>query len=71
MQIDTSSWGWPQWVMLCLLFLSFVVSATQHGKERLETSGERKGKPELYNGFIALARCALWLFLLTYGGFFA
>lgn len=67
----TASWGWPQWTLLILLFLSFAIKASQHGKEKLETVGERKGLPERYNGFLAIGAFALWMFILIAGGFFA
>lgn len=67
MNIDTSGWGWPQWTVLILLFLQLALTAGQHGKPRLDPNGD----PEKYNGFIALTRFAMLLFLLIAGGFYA
>jgi hypothetical protein len=70
MIIETASWGWPQWTLLILMFLGFIYHAGQHGNERLETAGVRKGQPERYNAFMKLASSALLLFILIAGGFF-
>ncbi|MDX5984683.1 hypothetical protein [Sphingomonas echinoides] len=56
---DPSHWAWPQWTMAIMLFLWLLVSASSHGKPR-----------EPYNGFTAIVRFALSVFLLSYGGFF-
>lgn len=53
--------GWAQWTVLVLMILRFGIGATQHGKDR---------KPEKYNGFAYLFHFGLWMFLLTFGGFF-
>lgn len=66
----TTNWLWPQWTMAILLFVGFLITASKHGQERLETSGERKGKPERYSGFMAIARAVLWVSILVCGGFF-
>lgn len=67
----TASWGWPQWMLSALLFLSFLTVAAQHGKPMVETTGDGKGEPKTYNAFMAIARFALWIFILIAGGFFA
>ena len=68
---DTSVWAWPQWTILVLLFLGFLITASQHGRPRVQLSGPDKGKPEEYNGFTSIARFALWMFVLVAGGFFS
>lgn len=67
----TAGWGWPQWTLLTLLFLGFVLTVSQHGRPRLQNSGPNKGLAEEHNAFHALARFALWMFILVAGGFFA
>jgi hypothetical protein len=67
MNIDTGGWGWPQWTVLILMFLSLGVHASLHNKPKLDEDGN----PQKYNGFIALTRFALLLFLLIAGGFYA
>ena len=59
MTISTTFWAWPQWTALVLLCLSFLLSAASHGKPQ---------KP--FNAFGGIFRLALWLFILTAGGFF-
>lgn len=66
----TANWLWPQWVMASMLFLGFAITSAQHGKQRLQAAGDEKGKPERYNGFVALGRVGLWVFILVAGGFF-
>jgi hypothetical protein len=66
----TAHWGWPQWTLAIMLLLSFIYASARHGEERLETSGERKGKPERYSGFVALTRTVIWVGILICGGFF-
>lgn len=66
----THAWAWPQWTAVTLMFLGFLMVAAQHGKPRVQTSGEDKGKPFTYNAFVALARLALWVSILICGGFF-
>jgi len=70
MIIETANWGWPQWAYLTLIFLSFALVATAHGRDRLETTGDRKGEPQRYNAFEKLGSSALVLFILIAGGFF-
>lgn len=67
----TATWFWPQWTVVALLFVGFAMNATRHGKPRLVEYGADKGKPEARDGFTALARVAIWLFVLIAGGFFA
>ena len=67
----TASWDWPQWAIVVFIFVRFAYVSACHGNERLETSGERKGKPERYNAFAALSSSVLWLSVLICGGFFA
>lgn len=59
---DPGSWNWPQWVAMVLLFVNFAGTASLHGRDKPE---------EKYNGFIALSRISLWMFLLVFGGFFS
>jgi hypothetical protein len=67
----TATWGWPQWAILVMMVLSLMIFASKHGDERLETSGERKGKPERYNAFVAIIRFGIIMFILIAGGFFS
>jgi len=67
----TIAWHWPQWTVAVLMFLTVFATCVRHGKPRLEISGDRKGEPELFNGFIGILRAILWIFILTCGGFFA
>ena len=67
----TASWAWPQWTAAILIFLGFVLVSARHGQERVEAHGDRKGQPQRYSGFSALARATLWAFILIAGGFFA
>lgn len=67
----TATWAWPQWAILSLLFVRFVMIASKHGQEKLETLGERKGQPSKYDGFTALGQTFIWAFILIAGGFFA
>lgn len=62
----TANWGWPQWVLLILMFLSLVYHCARHGEERKD-----KGEPEKFSGFVAMTRFALMMFILIAGGFFA
>lgn len=71
MIIETATWGWPQWTILVLWFLGFGLTAMKHGQQRLVETGAHKGEPEKYNGFLALSKVALWMFVLIAGGFFA
>lgn len=67
----TATWGWPQWTLLAVLILSLLYHCHRHGDPRVETQGERKGQPERFNGFVALTRFALLMFVLIAGGFFS
>jgi len=58
---DPSVWGWPQWAVMILMFLGAAVQAAVHGKPRTDS----------FNGFVALTRFSLFMFLLICGGFFA
>lgn len=60
MIIDTSVWGWPQWIVIVLFTLALATHALNHGKERPPYNAP--------TGFIAVA---FWLFLLSAGGFFS
>lgn len=59
--IDPSTWTWPQYTILLLMFISLAIHAVQHGKPQ----------PTGYSFPIKLCNAILWLFLLTFGGFFA
>lgn len=67
MGISTATWGWPQWVALILMSIAFMIQAANHGKPRLDNEKE----PEKYNGFSATFRFAMWVFILSAGGFFS
>lgn len=58
---DPSVWGWPQWTVLILLFSGLAIQAACHGKPRNDS----------FNGFVAVVRFSLFMFLLIFGGFFA
>jgi hypothetical protein len=66
----THNWLWPQWAILFFLAMRFSISASKHGQEKLETTGERKGLPERYNGFMAIGNIVIWIAVLICGGFF-
>lgn len=59
--IDQTVWSWPQFTMLVLMFLALAVTAAQHGKPM----------PHPYSFPMKVCNVILWLFLLTFGGFFA
>jgi hypothetical protein len=65
-----SMWGWPQWAVLFLLFLSLAVHVIRHGTPRIYHSGIRKGEPRRYNVIAAMVRTLVWVTLLKAGGFF-
>lgn len=67
----TANWGWPQWFFAIWMLLSMLVSAMQHGDERLVGAGPRKGQPERYNFHVSTVKLAMFLFVLIAGGFFA
>lgn len=52
--------GLPQIIYLGLLFMSLIVFAAKHGKERTDT----------YSFPSALIGCLIYLILLVWGGFF-
>ena len=66
----TSNWDWPQWTILIMLFLSLTIAAANHGKQKLQSTGDEKGQPERHNGLLASIRFGLWVFILICGGFF-
>jgi hypothetical protein len=66
----TAQWGWPQWMLIVWMFLSFMVEAVQHGTPRLQTAGVHKGEPFDHNGFVALGKMGFIIFILIAGGFF-
>lgn len=55
-------WSWAQWTALILMLLRFAITAALHGQDK---------KPEKWNGFVGLFGFGLWIFILTFGGFFA
>lgn len=69
MFIDTSSWGWPQWVVIVFLLLDMAMHAANHGKPRLDP--QDKTQPQKYNGFVGFTRLGIFAFFLAAGGFFA
>lgn len=58
----TESWQWPQWVAAAWMILKLCLGAVMHGKPRTEQN---------ISFPISLVQCALILFLLIPGGFFA
>lgn len=64
-----ANWGWPQWIVLIMLFLALVIQCGNNGKDRVFWSGPDKGKPERYNATLGFLRFILWTFLLVAGGF--
>lgn len=67
----TATWGWPQWFIVIWLFLRLGVAATYHGRDKIVSSGERKGLPERYSFPTSLMASGLLVFALIAGGFFA
>lgn len=67
----TTTWHWPQRAFVFWLFAGMMMAANNHGKERRETSGPNKGEVEKHNAFVVMMRCALIVFFLICGGFFA
>lgn len=67
----TQSWHWPQWAIVALIALRFVLVTTKHGQQKLEVTGPNKGQPERYNGFAAIFSSVVWFAILICGGFFA
>jgi hypothetical protein len=60
MTIDTSFWGWPQYIVIVLLFLPVLVSGGTHGTTQVYKA----------NAWYAAARFAVLMFMLAAGGFF-
>lgn len=60
MIIDTSNWGWPQWLYLSLMLVGLIVHAYMNGKPRV-------GKYEFGPHLVAVL---ISIFILTKGGFF-
>lgn len=58
---DPNVWGWPQWTVLILMFVGLAIQTAFHGKPRTDN----------FNGFGAIVRFSLFMFLLIFGGFFA
>ena len=63
--------GWPQGLFLAWMFVALGVAAATNGQQKLETTGERKGLPELHSFPLALVWVAMLLTLLYLGGFFS
>ena len=59
--IDAVAWAWPQFTLLAFLFIHLGLHAANSGKPY----------PHPSSFPMAFCRIALWLFLLTFGGFFA
>lgn len=59
--IEPTAWEWPQYTLMALMFLGLVVTAAEHGKPN----------PHNYSFPMKFCQVGLWLFLLTFGGFFA
>lgn len=53
--------GWPQWIVLLILLLSFTVNAVKHGHEKPASR---------YDVMDATVAVLVWLVLLQWGGFF-
>ena len=66
----TMHWLWPQWAFVVWIFISLMLDADRHGKEKRHPAGPEKGEVQRYNFGGSLMRAALWLFLLIAGGFF-
>lgn len=58
--MDMTSWGWPQYTILVLMFINILLQSVNHGE----------GMNLKYNGFVGICRFMLWTFLLYCGGFF-
>lgn len=67
----TATWGWPQWTIVIIFLLRMSMASALHGRERRETSGERKGDVERYNAFSTLIGTFVIVAVLICGGFFA
>ncbi len=61
MIIDTTSWGWPQWVWLALMLANIAMGAALHGKPRTGN----------YSIGTAIVGAFIGLFIVISGGFFS
>lgn len=59
--IDPTAWHWPQFTLLAMFFIATAIHAHKHGKPQEQP----------YSFPMAICRAALWLFVITLGGFFA
>jgi len=66
----TANWLWPQWTMAIIIIVRLIIFSSAHGKERVETTGERKGRPQRYSAFAAFINAGLLISILICGGFF-
>lgn len=67
----TAHWHWPQWTFVSILLIGLIMSAAQHGDDKVYSAGPGKGNPVKYNGFIALIKFAVIIAILVCGGFFS
>lgn len=63
--------GWPEGIIIAMMFLSLMIGAVKNGDPRIETTGARKGEPERYSFPVVLVRVSLMMVLLYLGGFFS
>lgn len=66
-----ATWGWPQWLVILWAVGRLTYYGLRHGQDMLQDSGENKGKPRQFNGFLALSQGVLAVLVLAAGGFFS
>ncbi len=57
--ISIDSFGWPQWVLICLIVLEMLIYTVRHGQPRSE-----------FNAVSRFIDSVFLLVLLAFGGFF-
>jgi asparagine N-glycosylation enzyme membrane subunit Stt3 len=60
MTFDVAAWAWPQWTVFILMLVALAAGSVLHGKD----------KDGRHNAFVTWFTAALYLFLLTAGGFY-
>lgn len=58
--INTDVWHWPQWTAITLIALALFLEISMTGVPRTGT----------FSAFYATVRAAIWVDILSFGGFF-
>lgn len=61
MIIDLTMWGWPQWTLVVIMAIEFLMVLVNHGQTK---------ELPTYNIFIHTFNAVFILVLLSFGGFF-